>query len=236
MIDIHCHLLYGVDDGAKSIEESIEMLKNAKSQNISKIILTPHRRHGMFEYNMQTIEDHYNKLLPYGEKLGISLYLGTEYHVNSELVSSFKSGRCHTLADGKYILQEYSHDSEYSYVNKMTQEAILAGYVPVIAHVERYEFSHDNPNLVEELRNMGALIQINANAVLGIDGRGVKRLCKKLLKAGSVDVIASDSHNLTTRVNNMAKCYEYVCKKYDEQYAKLLFENNPERIIEGKKF
>ena len=144
MIDIHCHLLYGVDDGSKSLEESVEMLKIAKKQGITGIILTPHLRHGMFKHPLEKIERHYKKLMPYANKLGIEIKLGTEYHVATDMIDAFHGGLCHTLADTQYILTEYSHSSEYSFVYKMTREAIFAGYIPVIAHVERYECLSDD--------------------------------------------------------------------------------------------
>ena len=125
MIDIHCHLLCGVDDGAKSLEESQEMLKIAASQNINKIILTPHRRHGMFAYPVEAIDSQYKILKECGQKLGVELYLGTEYHVDSDMINSFKSGRCHTLAGGRYMLTEYSHVSEYTFIKTMTKESIF---------------------------------------------------------------------------------------------------------------
>ena len=89
MIDIHCHLLYGVDDGSKSLEESVEMLKIAKKQGITGIILTPHLRHGMFKHPIEKIERHYKKLMPYAKKLGIELKLGTEYHVATDMIDAF---------------------------------------------------------------------------------------------------------------------------------------------------
>ena len=98
MIDIHCHLLYGVDDGAKTIEESVAMLEAAKEQGISAMILTPHYRHGMFAYPKEEIEEHFRILEPYAQKLGIYLALGTEYHVNSHIVEALDSGRCRTMA------------------------------------------------------------------------------------------------------------------------------------------
>ena len=116
MIDIHCHLLYGVDDGAKTIEESVAMLEAAKEQGISAMILTPHYRHGMFAYPKEEIEEHFRILEPYAQKLGISLALGTEYHVNSHIVEALDSGRCRTMAGSRYVLCEYSHDSEYAYI------------------------------------------------------------------------------------------------------------------------
>ena len=100
-----------------------------------------------------------------------------------------------------------------------------------IEQIKREELSLKLTNKTEELKNIGALVQINADAVLGNDGRAVKKFCKKLLKNELVDIVASDSHNTTTRVNNMAKCYEYIAKKYDKDYADLLFNNNPEKII-----
>jgi hypothetical protein len=104
MIDIHCHLLYGVDDGAKTIEESVAMLEAAKEQGISAMILTPHYRHGMFAYPKEEIEEHFRILEPYAQKLGIYLALGTEYHVNSHIVEALDSGRCRTMAGSRYVL------------------------------------------------------------------------------------------------------------------------------------
>lgn len=232
MIDIHCHLLYGVDDGSDSRDESVLMLKRAKEQGIDSIILTPHYRHGMFPYRTEEIERNFNILKPIAADMGIALFLGTEYHVNSHVVEYFRSGRCHSLGDGKYVLTEYSHDTEYSYIRKMTQEVILGGYIPVIVHVERYQCLVDDIDGIQELRNLGALIQNNADAVLGLEGRGPKKFCKKLLKAGYTDIIASDSHGINSRVCNMGKCYEYVTKKFGADYADDLFENNPRKIID----
>ena len=115
----------------------------------------------------------------------------------------------------------------------MTREAIFAGYIPVVAHVERYECLRDIGR-IEDLQEMGALIQINADSVLGIDGRMFKRYTKKLLKAGLVDVIGSDSHGTKERVCNLKKCYEYVAKKYGEDYAEEIMHTTPENILNGR--
>lgn len=231
MIDIHCHLLYGVDDGANTRDESIKMLERAKQQGIDSIILTPHYRHGMFPYRIDEVEYNYKLLREHATKLGIALYLGTEYHVNSQIVENFRKLRCHTLAGTRYILTEYSHNTEYSYIRKMTQEVISNGYVPIIVHVERYACLVDDISCIDELREMGAWIQNNADAVLGLEGWGPKRFCKKLLKNGWTDVIASDSHGVDHRACNMEKCYKYVEKKFGADYAEELFCNNPGKIL-----
>ena len=233
MIDIHCHLLYGVDDGAKTIEESVAMLEAAKEQGISAMILTPHYRHGMFAYPKEEIEEHFRILEPYAQKLGIYLALGTEYHVNSHIVEALDSGRCRTMAGSRYVLCEYLHDSEYAYIYQMTQELVLHGYIPVFAHVERYGALADL-QLAEELRNLGAWITVNADAVLGLEGMGPKKYCKKMLKAECVDAIASDSHGIKNRANHMGKCYELIEKKFGREYADQLLVNHPAKILTGE--
>jgi protein-tyrosine phosphatase len=231
MIDIHCHLLYGVDDGAQTIKESVEMLRVAREQGVEVIILTPHYRHGMFDYPQEAIVAHYTQLGPYAKELGIVLALGTEYHVDTHIVEALESGRCRTLAGTRYVLCEYSESSEYSYLYTMTQELILHGYVPVLAHVERYRCMVDDPEGAERLREMGAWIQLNADAVLGMEGSAARRFCKKMLKADYVDVIASDSHGVDRRACHLGKCRQVLAKKYGEEYAERLFYRNPAKII-----
>ena len=230
IIDIHNHSLCGVDDGAKDLRESIEMLQAAAAQGIVAIILTPHYRHGMFAYPLDTIDEQYHMLKQEVEALGIRLYPGCEYHVNSGITDAFMSGRCHTLADGDYVLTEYSYQTEYSDMTRYTQQLLSCGYIPVIAHVERYACIQKEPGLCDMLADMGAVIQVNADSVLGLDGRGVARVCRKLLKKGLADVIASDAHGIKERPNHMGECYAYVAKKYGEDYAEQLFYRNPARI------
>lgn len=231
MIDIHCHLLYGVDDGAKGHEESIDMLKYAKAQGIDTIFVTPHYRHGMFPYKLDEVRYNYKILRSEAEALGINLYLGTEYHVNSQIVDNFRNKRCHSLGDSNYVLTEYSHDTEFSYIKKMTRELLSNGYIPIIVHVERYACLVEDIDNIYELKEIGALIQNNADAVLGLEGRGPKKFCKKLLKEELTDIIASDSHGIHSRSCNMGKCYEYVAKKYGSDYADELFLHNPSKIV-----
>lgn len=233
MIDIHCHLLYGVDDGPTTIEESQAMLQEAHRQGIEALILTPHYRHGMFAYPKEIVAQNYRALKPYAEELGMTLALGTEYHVNSRIVEALDAGRCETLAGSRYVLTEYSHDSEFSYIYHMTQELILHGYIPVLAHVERYACMSEDMGRAAQLRELGGWIQLNADAVLGMEGMSIKKFCKKMLRESLVDMIASDSHGIRKRACHMGKCREFLEKKYDEEYAQRLLRENPLRIISG---
>ena len=234
MIDIHCHLLYGVDDGPDTIEESIKMLRIAEEQGVTDIILTPHYRRGMFKYDKEQILKKKKELDKHAEEIGIRLHLGTEYHVNGSILEHLESGRCLPLANSEYVLTEYAYETEYSYIFKMTQELLRHGYIPVIAHVERYKCLVKNPKHLDELQEIGALIQMNAGAIIGEDGWGVKNFCKKVLKNGWVDVIGSDSHDVKKRACYMEDCYDYITDKYGEKLAHRLMTKNPMNIIQGE--
>lgn len=233
-IDIHNHTLFGVDDGARTLEESLAILADAKTQGAESMILTPHYRHGMFGYPLERIQTHFEELKAAATDIGIELHLGCEYHVNRDIVDAFHTGRCLTLAGGDYVLTEYSQVSEYSFMVEQTHRLLSCGYFPVIAHVERYACLVKKPALCAELSNMGALIQINADSVLGLDGRAAEKFCKKLLKHEWADVIASDTHDMEERACHMAECKAFVEKKYGSEYAETLFVTNPRRIINNR--
>lgn len=233
MIDIHTHLLFGVDDGPATMQESIEMLIDAKEQGIDAMILTPHYRHGMFAYPNDEIRENFAALYEAAKKIGVNLYLGTEHHVNSMMIEYIQNGRVNTMANTQYVLAEYKHDTEFEYILGSVRDLIRNGYIPIIAHVERYMCMHKDLDRIEWLRDMGVMIQINANAVLGQEGFKVKGFTKKLLKYGYVDFIASDSHDMKKRINNLGKCRDYLYKKYDERYVDRLFEKNALEILQS---
>lgn len=231
MIDIHCHLLFGVDDGPKKIEDSIAMLEEANRQGITNIILTPHYRRGMFKFDGDLVRQHKAMLDKYAAELGITLHLGTEIHVNGDILEYLEEGKVFTLAGSDYVLTEYAYDTEYSYIFKMTKELLRYGYIPVIAHVERYGCIVKNPAHLDELREIGGMVQMNAAAIIGQEGWGTKQFCKKVLKQGWVDFVASDSHDMNKRICMMDKCYAYLEKKYGEKLAHRLTIKNARKVI-----
>ena len=233
MIDIHCHLLYGVDDGADTIDTSIAMIDDAVSRGITDIILTPHYRRGMFVFDLETIRVNYEQLVKATEDRQVRLYLGCEYHVNSDMIEYMRQGRTITMADSDYVLTEYSYDSSAQLIRNNLDDLLSNGYIPVIAHAERYEVVEKDPGVLAQYRRMGALIQINADSIIGKDGFAMKKQCRKILKNDLADMVASDSHDMRDRKNHMPECMAYIIKKYGEEAAKKLFETNPRKIIEG---
>ncbi len=231
MVDIHCHLLYGVDDGAKTLDISRQMLKDAAAQGITDLILTPHYRQGMFVYDPKSIGAAFSVLRDEAKQEKIRIHIGCEYHVDDEMVANLKSGRCHTLADGDYVLAEYSHTSTFPQIHNSLETLLAAGYIPVMAHVERYDVFAKDLSLLKECRNMGAKVQINANSVLAKDGAAAKKITAKILKADLADVIASDSHNMGDRRCRMEQCRNYISKEYGWDLAWRLFTENPLLIL-----
>ena len=131
-------------------------------------------------------------------------------------------------------MTEYLYETEYSYIAEQTGRLISHGYIPVIAHVERYKCLQKKPQLCVELSDMGAFIQVNADSILGLDGFRIKQLCKKMLSHEWIDIVGSDAHDMTERVSHMQLCKEHIEKKYGVEYAEYLFIRNPMRIIKNR--
>ena len=230
MIDIHCHVLYGVDDGAKDQTTSREMIDRMAGEGVTAIIATPHFRHHMFDYPLQKIDEAYEDLREYAAGKGIELLLGCEYHVDGEIFENLENKRIHTI--GNYVLSEFSYSADFVQLLTYTQDLIMRGWKPIIAHAERCEVFQRKPKLVEEILDAGALIQINANSILGLDGRAVKKTARKFLDMEVVDFIASDAHDLDERASHLGECYDFVKRKYGDETADMLFEGNARQLIQ----
>ncbi len=236
MVDIHCHLLYGVDDGAKTLEMSKQMLSDAAEQGVTDLIVTPHYRQGMFLYDPVAIQAAFDVAFEEAKKRRIRLYLGCEYHVDNDMIKNLQSGLCPTLAGSEYVLAEYSHASTFQQIRNSLEALLSAGYIPVIAHAERYDVFVKDVKLLRECRNMGAMVQINANSVLGKDGSSAKKPSRLILKENLASVVASDSHNMTDRCSRMEECRNYIAKEYGWNTAWELFASNPLLMISASRY
>ncbi|MDD7770609.1 tyrosine-protein phosphatase [Suipraeoptans intestinalis] len=234
MIDIHCHLLYGVDDGAKTWQESLELLQEAKAQGVEKIICTPHYREGMFVYRQESMKARFHRLKEIGDRLGIELFPGMECYGDDRLLVYLQQGRCITLAGSDYVLVEYSHDITKEELWRSCGNLTAHGYIPVVAHVERYHRVCKDTEFLKKLRELGGRIQINAGSVIGQHGWSCKGICRALLKEGVADIVASDTHGVKHRRNHMKQCRTYLAGKYGEMYAGDLMERIPQEILENR--
>lgn len=232
IIDIHCHILPGIDDGAETVKEAQEMLKMQYKDGVRKLILTPHYRPGMFEPSVSQIYRSFYQLQAAAEDVGIQLYLGREYHISSKFEEQVRLRNLPTMADSSYVLAEFSSRHSYGFIRSSVEKMLDAGYRPVIAHIERYPCMYEKQR-AEELCRMGAYVQVNAGSLLGEDDRPSRQYCRRLMEEDLIHFIASDAHGRKKRKPNLGKCSECVLKKMGKEYARKVFCHNPFMLIKN---
>lgn len=235
--DIHAHIIPGVDDGAKDRSTAFAMLRIAYEDGIRMIVATPH-----YHPDKVTLDDEeiYQRFLAFQEEAckelpGISLYYGREIYGNHDAAEKLlkKEGKL-TLCNTSYVLVEFSVTSDYQYMINLLKKIMMSGYIPVIAHAERYECLMFREDRIRELRSMNMVIQVNAMSITGKCGKNVQRYMKCLLRHGLVDVVATDAHSAQNRCPRMKEAAAYVARKCGNEMVEKLFIRNPQLIIEGK--
>ena len=230
--DIHCHIVPGVDDGAKTIEDSMAIIRSEYADGVRLIIATPHFRHGMFETDRGLVEERFRQLLMQtaNEYPDLELYLGCEYHNCLEKTAEFRTQPLFLMPDRRHVLLELSEADSERDVRQSIYDCLAGGVKPVIAHAERI-LSMRNADRICDIRAMGARVQLNADSIIGREGWGVKRFCARLLKEGLVDFIGSDAHNMKDRVPHIGACALYLKKKFGDGCVDALMRNNPRKLL-----
>jgi len=230
MIDIHSHILPFVDDGSESLENSLSMLGIAREQGVTGIILTPHHRRS-YGKDIELVRQEFDKFKQVAKEkaIDVELYLGQEIYLEKDYKAQLQNGMALTLNQTEYVLLEYDFIYESDILNTVF-ELKKMGYKPIVSHIERY--SYVDVEMVEEIRSVGGLIQVNATSIVGKKKGKYFKIVKKLLKNGLVDFVASDVHY--NRENLMGKAYAYVDKKFGKQTAEKLFTENALKIIKGQ--
>lgn len=236
IFDIHCHMIPGVDDGAADIKETRKLLQMEYEQGVRNIILTPHFRFQMFETSLEKIKKQFKLVEEAAADISTDLhvYLGCEFHANMEMIPMLREKLVSTMADSRYVLVEFSHSSEASYIRERLSAMLSGGYKPIVAHIERYEATRTNLDFVEELVDMGACMQINADSIVGKDGFFTKRYCYNLMKNDLIQFVGSDCHDSKKRISRIGEASRNVTKKMGKAYAEELFVRNPQKIIDNR--
>lgn len=236
MIDIHCHILPNVDDGSESLEESIEMAKIAESEGITRIVNTSHC-HFDFKYkkgNELKLElEKFNQALK-EENINIEVLLGNELYYTSDLIERFDELDFFSMNNSKYILMEFSPINFPKNIEDVIYEIKIRGYIPIIAHAERYKQVQEDVNIVLDCIKEGALIQVNASSILGKNGEKAEDTSKKLLDNNMVHFVATDAHSSNRRRPLIKDSYNYILKNYGKEVAEKLFIENPTAVIENR--
>lgn len=234
MIDIHTHILPGVDDGAQTEDDSIEMAKAAVEEGIHTIIATPHHKNGSYDNvreNILTYTKILNELFQ-SEGIPLTLLAGQETRINGDMVEDLENGDILPINDTKYVFVEFSSTQVPRYAKQLLFDIQVAGYTPIIVHPERNQELMERPNRLYEFVRKGALTQITAGSLIGKFGKNIQKFTHQLIEANLTHFIASDAHNTTTRSFWMKETFEVVKETYglDNYY---MFLENSQLLVDG---
>ncbi|MBR6737035.1 MAG: hypothetical protein IKL82_01560 [Clostridia bacterium] len=230
MFDIHSHVLPFVDDGSSSLESSLDLIKTEMANGVTDIMLTPHFKRGIYDYGVDELKE---KFLAFKEEtrkagLNVNLYLGQEVYCDRYVYDHIKEGKVLTLNGTRYILIEFDYFTETDILDYV-YNIVMLGYKPIIAHIERY--SYLDWNTIFDLKQMGALIQVNAFSITGDFGRQFQKKVISAIKKGLIDFVASDVHSGRDCV--MQKAYKTLLKHAGRTLTDRVFKHNAEQLFKN---
>ena len=238
MVDLHCHILPEVDDGADSIDVSCEMAAIAADSGIDTIVATPHcnTRNEIKNYRSPFLDEQFRMLQEAFDfyHIPVRLLPGAEVLVRDDMDRLLSERRFYTLAHSKYLLTEFYFDEPPEVMDAELARIAGAGLVPVVAHPERYFAVNDNPELVRHWHDRGYVIQVNKGSLLGRFTEDAYDTAFWLLSERIADLIASDAHHFESRTPDMSELCMWLDDFFNDDFTKLLLEKNPRRIIENR--
>jgi protein-tyrosine phosphatase len=236
MIDIHHHLLWGLDDGATSVEISVEMARLAAADGITHVVCSPHAN-GQYAYHPRIIAEKIQELqrLLDSEKIALKLGHGCDFHMSYENIQEAKADPSRFSINGHgYLLVEVPDYGLPRGLTEIFYQLQLAGLTPILTHPERNPTLQSDQLRIMEWLQRGVLIQVTAGSVLGQMGKHAERMAHELLANRWVHFLATDAHNTTSRPPKMQEAFDLVAKKYSPDYARLLCVSNPLAAFTGK--
>lgn len=235
MIDLHSHIMPGIDDGSQDIYDSIEMAEIAEDSGVEVIVATPHSNfkgvyESYYDHHFKQRFAHLKQALK-DNNLSLTLIEGMEIMASDDIIQKLNSHQLITLNHTDVPLVEFDFFVHFDYIHYIVEQLLKNGYRPLIAHPERYFCIIKDPDRVRTLLKMGALIQCNKSSILGHFGLNIKTCVDYLLKEKLVTVVASDSHGIDVRTPDMSEIQFYLDLKYGSKMAELLLESNPKKIL-----
>ncbi|MEN3769011.1 tyrosine-protein phosphatase [Priestia megaterium] len=235
MIDIHSHILPGVDDGALTMEEAVSMAKLAVNEGITKIIATPHHQNGTFFNRKQDILERIKELnyMLQRENISLEVLPGQETRIYGSLLDDFEKGDILSLNHTNYLFVELPSGHVPRYTEQLLFEMQLKGLTPIIVHPERNAEVMKNPEKILKLVKKGALTQLTAGSLTGHFGKKVQKFSMQLIEANCTHFIASDVHNTSTRSFHMRESISKVHKEFGSETV-YYFQENAELLVQGQ--
>ncbi|MBR1757496.1 MAG: exopolysaccharide biosynthesis protein [Lachnospiraceae bacterium] len=236
LVDLHTHILPGVDDGSSSMQETLEMVDLAYREGVRTIIATSHfdheRSYGIYPYReiFAKVQQEVAKSHP-----DMQLYLGSEILYTYGVLDDLASGDALTIEDTKYILVEFYPDEHYSEVFGAFQKLRRSGYKPILAHVERVDCLWKQWDRMDELKSMHILFQMNTESIIGSVFNGPVRYCRKLIKEGYIDFMGTDMHNKKSRAPVYREAAAWIEKECGREVCEDICRNHALAVVEGKR-
>lgn len=235
--DVHCHILPGLDDGARDQEESMEMLKLARARGFETFIATPHSSLHYRNLCPELIREQCSILEERARSSAgpeIRIYPGQEIFYDNDTIRNLEKGKLLTLADSSYVLIEFPYHISFAELYRSLQRLRLEGYSPVLAHAERYGAVRERGESLEELTEAGVLIQINyASLEKSWTDRNL-RWCRKQLKDGRVHFLGTDMHNMSSRPPQTEKACAWMERHLDRETLEALCYGNAEKLLKNE--
>lgn len=237
MIDIHSHIIPGVDDGSRSIEETMNLLKEAEKAGVKKIVFTPHYYKEMYEVSSKINSTMLEKIKECIElqNINVEVFLGNEIFILRDVMELIKENTVSSINSGKYVLIELPMQRKPDNLDNIILDIISKGYLPIIAHPERYIYVQKNPNMLIDYINKGVLFQSNIASFVGYYGSGALKTVKKLLKNNMVHFLASDVHYENTIYKSFDKIKKEILENISIEKFNELTEENPQKVLDGSK-
>ncbi|WP_414052242.1 tyrosine-protein phosphatase [Macrococcus animalis] len=236
MIDIHNHILFGIDDGAQTKEDTIDMARAAEAEGITDIIATPHHKIGVYENfgpKVKALTEEVNEIIK-AEGISIKVHASQEVRIYGDVVEDLKNGQALALSEGSpYVLIEFPSHEVPIFTEQLFTKMALDGYIPIIAHPERNSELQKNPNKLAELIELGALAQVTAGVVCGQLGDFSKKCAEMMMDHRMIHIVASDAHNITSRNYYMNEAYDVIAAKYGEE-AVNRYKENARKVLNGE--
>ncbi len=239
MVDIHCHILPGFDDGADNIEESLRMARIAAGGGTKAIIVTPHSnipdsyQNYLDKLYVDTFKELKAKIKE--QRIPLEIYPGHEIFATDDLVEPIKRKRLLTLCNSDYPLVEFAFKERSESVYRKLEMLVAEGLTPIVAHPERYAFVFENGSAPLRLKKIGCLLQVNKGSLKKSFGANAYDVAQALIRREVADFVASDAHSPYMRTPYLADVHEIISELHSEQYADLLLNINPEKVLKNEK-
>lgn len=236
MIDIHSHLVYGVDDGSKTKEDTVHMIKEAKKVGFTDIICTPHYMEDYYEVPCNEVYNKISNMRDLANGINIKIHQGNEIYATENIIEFINSKKAMSLNNSRYVLIEFPMQTKPINMDQVIYLILQEGKIPIVAHPERYNYVRENPNMLLEYIEQGVLFQSNYGSIIGIYGNDIKETAKKLLTHNMIHFLGSDNHRVNTVYKKIPEALEILEKWLGKEIVEELTTENPSYILRNEEF